>query len=80
MWRRSADVFVFRVHAGSNFCDAVIAYITHDDRPNISPASSQHGAKRLVLTEAPTAFSRQSVNDEASGKKVKVAHTRLPSV
>jgi len=26
--------------------DTVIAYITHDDRPNISSASSQHGAKR----------------------------------
>ena len=27
--------------------DTVIAYITHDDWPNISPASSPHGAKRL---------------------------------
>ena len=26
--------------------DTVIAYITHDDRPNISSASSRHGAKR----------------------------------
>ena len=26
--------------------DAVIVYITHDDRPNISSASSRHGAKR----------------------------------
>jgi len=26
--------------------DIVIAYITHDDRPNISSASSRHGTKR----------------------------------
>ena len=26
--------------------DTVIAYITHDDRPNISSASSRHGAKQ----------------------------------
>jgi len=26
--------------------DTVIVYITHDDRPNISPASCRHGAKR----------------------------------
>jgi len=26
--------------------DTVLGYITRDDRPNILPASSQHGAKR----------------------------------
>ena len=39
--------------------DTVIADITHDDRPNISPASSRHGAERrgglftLCRTRAP---------------------------
>ena len=26
--------------------DTVNAYITHDDRPNVSSATSRHGAKR----------------------------------
>jgi len=26
--------------------DTVIAYITHDDRPNIASASNRHGAKQ----------------------------------
>jgi len=39
VWRRPAVVL--------QMPDTVIAYITHDDWSNISPASSPHGAKRL---------------------------------
>ena len=41
-------VVVFQMHAGDNcrHCNLSPTLPTNDDRPNITPASSQHGAKR----------------------------------
>jgi len=60
--------------------DTVVAYITHDDRPNISSASSRHRAKRrggLCSSKADTVYSddllRPVVRDRRNAEQFELA-------